>query len=55
MIGNKTTDKITKVSKNLQQDNSETVINEHDEEIPKEKKCISPGERQKVIRNLGLM
>ena len=28
--------KITKVSKNLQQDNSETVTNENDKEIPKE-------------------
>ena len=28
--------KITKVSKNLQQDNSETITNENDKEIPKE-------------------
>ena len=33
--------KITKVSKNSQQNNSETVTNENDEEIPKER-CIFP-------------
>ena len=32
---------ITKVSKNSQQNNSETVTNENDEEIPKER-CIFP-------------
>ena len=30
-------DRITKVSKNSQQSNSETVINEHDKEISKER------------------
>ena len=35
LIGNKITDKITKVSKNSQQNNSETVTNENDKEIPK--------------------
>ena len=35
-IGNKKADKITKTSKALQQKSSETVTNEHDEEIPKE-------------------
>ena len=34
LIGNKIADKITKVSKNAQQNNSETFINEHDIEIP---------------------
>ena len=33
LIGNKITDKITK---SLQQNNSETVKNEHDKEIPKD-------------------
>ena len=33
--------RITKVSKNSQQNNSEAVTNEHDKEIPKEK-YISP-------------
>ena len=39
--------KITKVSKNLKQNNSETVINKNDKEISSE-------ERQKVIDNLGI-
>ena len=38
--------KITKFSKN-----SETVTNENDKEIPKER-YISPEERQKIIDNL---
>ena len=38
LIGKKTADKITKVSKNAQQNHSETVINEHDQETPKERK-----------------
>ena len=37
LIGNKITDRITKVSKNSEQNNSDTVINEHDKEIPKER------------------
>ena len=36
MIGNKIADKITKVSRNSQQKNSETVTNKNDKEIPKE-------------------
>ena len=40
--------KITKVGKNLQQNNSETVTNESDKEIPKER-YISPEEIQKII------
>ena len=43
--------KITYVSKNLQQNNSEKVTNENDKEIPKER-YISPEERQKIIDNL---
>ena len=43
--------KITKVSTNLQKNNSETVTNENDKEITKET-CISPEERQKNIDNL---
>ena len=43
--------KITKVSKNSQQDKSETVTNENDKEIPKER-YISPEEWQKNIDNL---
>ena len=39
--------KITKALKNSQQNNSETVTNENDKEIPKEIN-ISPEERQKI-------
>ena len=46
-------DKITKVSQNSQQNNSETVTNEHDNDIPKER-YISLKERQKIIDNLIL-
>ena len=34
LCGNKIANKITKLSKNSQQDNSETVTNEHYKEIP---------------------
>ena len=44
MIGNKIADKITKVLKNAQQNNPETVTNENDKEIHKER-YISPQER----------
>ena len=61
LIGNKIADvvaklydgKITKVLKNLQQNNSETVINEYDKQIPKER-YISLEKRQKVIDDLTL-
>ena len=45
--------KITKVSKTLPQNNSETFTNEHDE-IPKGR-YISPEERQKIIDDLKLI
>ena len=45
--------KITKILKNSQQNNSETVTNQDDKEIPKER-YISPEEKQKVIDNLGI-
>ena len=44
LIGNKIANRIRKVSKNSQQNNSDTVTNEHDKEIPKEK-YVSPEER----------
>ena len=44
LISNKIANKITKISKTSQQNNSETVTNEHDKEIPKEM-YISPEER----------
>ena len=48
MIGNKIANKITKVLKNSQQNNSETAANENDQEIPKER-YISPEERKKLL------
>ena len=53
LIGNKITNKITKVSKYPKQNNSEAVTNENDKEIPKER-YISPDKRQKVIDDLRL-
>ena len=50
MIGNKIANKITKVSKNSERNNSETVTNEHDKEIPKVK-YVSPEERQGINVN----
>ena len=54
LIGNKIANRITKVSKNIQQNNSETVTNANDTEIPKER-YISPEERQKIIDDLRLI
>ena len=53
LIGYKITDRIIKVSRNSQQNNSETVTNEHDKEIFKEK-YVSPEERQEIIDELRL-
>ena len=53
LIGNKIANKITGVSKNSQQKNSETVTNEHDKEILKER-YTSPEERQETIDELRL-
>ena len=41
LTGNNIVDKITKISRTLPQSNSETITNEHDQEIPKER-YISP-------------
>ena len=54
LLGNKIAERITKMSKNLQQNNSETVTTEHDKEIPKER-YMSPEERQKTINDLRLI
>ena len=48
LIGNKIAHRITKVSKNSQQNDSETVTNNHDKEVPKES-YISPEEGQNSI------
>ena len=45
MIGNKIANKIKEFLRNSQQNNSETVINEHDSKIPKEK-YVSAEERR---------
>ena len=45
LIGNKFADKITK---NLQQSYSETIINEHDKEIPQER-YISRGKAENYL------
>ena len=54
LTGKKIANRITKVSKNSQQNNSETFINEHDKGIPKEKHA-SPEERHKIIDDLRLI
>ena len=52
-IVNNVAERITKVSKNSQQNNSETLTNEHDKEILKER-YVSPEERQEIIAELRL-
>ena len=47
-------DKITEALKKSQQNNSETVTNEKEKEIPTERH-ISPDEIQKIIDNLMLI
>ena len=53
LIGNKTAKKITKVPKNLQQNNLETIANENDKEIPKER-YMPPEKRQETFDDLRL-
>ena len=53
LIGNKIANKIKKAPKTTQENNSETVINKHDKEIPKER-YISTEERQESIDELTL-
>ena len=54
LIDNKIAQRITKISKVSQQNNSETVKNKHDKEMLKER-YISPEERQKVIGELKII
>ena len=49
----KIANKITGVSKSPRQNNSETVTNDHDQEVPKERH-VSPEERQEIIDKLWL-
>ena len=51
MIGSKIDKIITKVSEKSKQNNSETVANDNDKEIPKEK-YIPPEEKHKITDNL---
>ena len=53
MAGNKFANQITKIAKNSQQNISETVTNEHDEEIPEER-YVSSKEKQETIDDLKL-
>ena len=53
LFGNKIVNKITRVSKNLQWNNWETVTNEYNKEIPKQR-YISPEKRQEIIDELRL-
>ena len=53
LIGYKIANKVPKVSKHSQQNTSETVTNEHDKKIPKER-YLSPEERQEIIDELKL-
>ena len=48
LVGNKIAIRITKISRSSPQNNSETITNEHEKEIPKAK-YRSPEERQKII------
>ena len=54
MIGNKATNKILRVSISLKQNNSETVTNENNGKIPKERH-ISQEERQETINDVTLI
>ena len=54
LIGNEIVDRITKLSKTFPQNNLETIIHEHDKEIPKER-YIFPEERQKTTDELRLI
>ena len=54
VIGNKIANKIKKVPQNLRQNNSETVTNEHGEQIPNER-YVSLQERKNIIDDLRLI
>ena len=51
LIGSKIANKVTNVSRSLPENKSETITNEHDKEIPKER-YVSPKEMQKIIDDL---
>ena len=49
LISNKIADKITKVSKISPQNNSETITNEHDKEVPIKYICLQKKDRKLMI------
>ena len=53
LIGNKIANRVTKISRSSPQNNSETITNEDDKEIPKEI-YTSPEEIKKIIDDLRL-
>ena len=54
LVGNKNADKITKISKNVQQNNSEKITNEHDKEILNER-YISSDKGRNLIDDFNLI
>ena len=54
LIGNEFADEIMKISRTSPQNSLETVENEHNKEIPKER-YITSVERQKIIDDLRLI
>ena len=53
VVANLYNDRITKVSKNSQQNDPETVTNENDKGIPEER-YISPEGRQDIVGSFGI-
>ena len=51
LIGNNISNKITKVQKNSQRNNSETVTIEHDQEIRKEREIYLQKKDKKLLMN----
>ena len=49
MFGNKTAERITKVSEKITKNNLETVINQNDKEIPKERYISSEKKTKKIL------
>ena len=54
LIANKIADRTTQVSKTSPQNHLDTVNNEHDKEIPKER-YITQKERQKIADDMSLI
>ena len=54
LIGNTIANKTRKVSRSSQQNNSKTIRNEHNKEIPKER-YMSAEQRQKIVDDSSLI